>query len=186
MSKYIVSETFESHNTIEKGEYEDCIFKNCDLSESDLNTYIFTDCEFVNCNLSNTNIQGTAFRDVKFINCKLMGIQFSECNLFSLTFTFEDCILDFSSFYLLKIKNTLFKNCRLIQADFVEAELNNSNFINCDLSGAMFERTNLEKVNLSSSFNFSIDPELNKIHNATFSKQNILGLLLKYNIKVEE
>ncbi len=184
MIPYIASEQFNNQSELTIGEYEDCIFTNCNFSDQDFKSFVFCDCEFKNCNLSNVKLNDTAFRDVKFSNCKLMGNQFAECNTFSLSFTFDGCILDFSSFYKLKIKKTIFKNCRLLQTDFAEADLSNSKFIDCDLSGSVFENTNLTKSDLSTSFNLSIDPESNSIKNAVFSKQNILGLLVKYNIKI--
>ncbi len=184
MIPYITSEQYNNQTEIIKGEYEDCIFTNCDFSDQNLNSYVFCDCEFKNCNLSNVKLNDTAFRDVKFINCKLMGNQFTDCNPFSISFTFDGCILDFSSFYQLKIKKTVFKNCRLLQSDFARADLSNSRFIECDLSGSVFENTNLAKSDFSTSFNLTIDPESNTIKNAVFSKQNIVGLLAKYNIKI--
>ena len=68
--------------------------------------------------------------------------------------------------------------------DFTEADLNNASFDNCDLIGAKFEKTNLEKADLSTSFNYSIDPELNRIKKAKFSIDGIAGLLDKYDIEI--
>jgi len=70
-------------------------------------------------------------------------------------------------------------------ADFSEADLTKALFENCDLSGAMFSRTNLVAANLSSAYNFSIDPENNSIKKAVFSSQSLMGLLDKYGIVVE-
>lgn len=185
MSVYILSEQINSQNQLELGEYEACTFTGCDFSSLNLREYIFTDCEFFNCNFSNSNILGTAFRDVRFTACKLMGLQFAECNKFSLSFDFDHCVLDFSSFFKLKIKKTSFKNCKLTQVDFAEADLSQCQFINCDLSGAVFDRTNLEKVDFLTASNFAIDPETNSIKQARFSQQNISGLLVKYNIVIK-
>jgi uncharacterized protein YjbI with pentapeptide repeats len=85
----------------------------------------------------------------------------------------------------LKLKKTRFKNSNLSEVDFTEADLTNSLFENCDLSGARFERTILEKADLSTSHNYSIDPELNKIKKAKFSILGIAGLLDKYDIEIE-
>jgi hypothetical protein len=53
------------------------------------------------------------------------------------------------------------------------------------LTRARFERTVLEKVDFRTSYNYSIDPELNRIKNAKFSIVGIIGLLDKYDIEVE-
>jgi uncharacterized protein YjbI with pentapeptide repeats len=185
MGEYILNQCFSNHTEFAKGEYEACTFTGCDFSNLNISEFIFTDCEFLNCDFSNAKLSGTAFRDVRFNACKLMGLQFSECNTFSLSFHFEHCVLDFSSFYQLKIKKTIFQHCKLTQVDFVEAELSQSQFINCDLSGAVFDRTNLEKVDFLSASNFVIDPELNNIRQARFSQHNLSGLLVKYNIVIK-
>ena len=67
----------------------------------------------------------------------------------------------------------------------MDTDLSLSVFSNCDLAGAMFENTNLENSDLSSSFNFSIDPENNRIKKAKFSTSGIKGLLDKYDIIIE-
>jgi uncharacterized protein YjbI with pentapeptide repeats len=69
--------------------------------------------------------------------------------------------------------------------DFTECDLSGSIFDNCDLTRARFERTVLEKVDFRTSYNYSIDPELNRIKNAKFSIVGIIGLLDKYDIEVE-
>jgi len=63
--------------------------------------------------------------------------------------------------------------------------LSQSVFDQCDLNRAVFADTILEKSDFRSAYNFSIDPERNKIAKAKFSSQNIIGLLDKYNIIVE-
>ena len=69
--------------------------------------------------------------------------------------------------------------------DFTEADLTSSLFDNCELAGARFERTILEKADLRTSRNYSIDPELNKIKKARFSYPGVLGLLSKYEIDID-
>ena len=58
-------------------------------------------------------------------------------------------------------------------------------FSECDLSKTLFENTNLSKCDFRTSFNYSIDPDKNKIAKAKFSAQNVSGLLDKYNIVIE-
>ena len=58
-------------------------------------------------------------------------------------------------------------------------------FDHCDLSQAVFDRTILEKADFRTSYNYSIDPENNKIKKAKFSMTGISGLLAKYDIEVE-
>ena len=68
--------------------------------------------------------------------------------------------------------------------DFTETDLTDAVFDECDLSKAIFENTILEKVDLSTSINFNIDPERNRLKKAKFSAENIVGLLEKYDLVI--
>lgn len=190
MSKtYIEEQKFEkvdfTKEKLQKGEYEICTFINCNFSAADLSDISFSECEFIGCNLSNAMLSLTSFKDIKFKQSKLLGLHFENCNPFLFAVNFEDCILNFSSFNKLRLKNTKFKNCTLQEVDFADADLNNAIFENCDLNGAVFENTNLEKSDFRTSYNFSIDPEINKLKKAKFSAQGLAGLLQKYDILID-
>ncbi|MEJ2613649.1 MAG: pentapeptide repeat-containing protein [Ignavibacteriaceae bacterium] len=170
---------------LKKGEYEKCEFTNCSFYKSDISEILFVDCIFKACNLSLVEVSETTFNNVSFTDCKLMGIHFENCNDFGLSFKFENCILDHSSFFRKKIRNTHFKNSQLIEVDFTEADLTGSVFSGCDLKRTIFDNTIIEKADLRTSFNFSIDPEINRIKKAKFSFPGIAGLLDKYDIEIE-
>lgn len=174
-----------SAETLRKGEFENCLFNGCDFTDINLSDFVFTDCEFQACNLSLVKIVNTAFRDVKFKNCKMLGLHFEDSNEYTLSFSFESCMLDNSSFYKTKIIKTVFNGSRLIEVDFSECNLTDSSFINCELQGAVFDNTNLEKADLRSAYNFSIDPDRNRLKKTRFSENNLRGLLSKYDILIE-
>jgi uncharacterized protein YjbI with pentapeptide repeats len=115
----------------------------------------------------------------------MLGLQFEECNEFGLAFTFENCRLNNSSFYKLKIKKTLFKDSDLSEVDFTECDLSSAIFEKCNLLQTVFDNTNIEKADFRTSFNYTIDPENNKIKKAVFSINGVAGLLRKYNIEIE-
>ena len=115
----------------------------------------------------------------------MIGVKFNECDSFLLQFSFKECQLNFSSFYQLKISNTKFINCNLQEVDFTETVLINSLFDNCDLKLAIFDRTNLEKSDFRTAFNFEINPVENTLKGAKFSKDNVVGLLSAYKVIVE-
>jgi uncharacterized protein YjbI with pentapeptide repeats len=71
------------------------------------------------------------------------------------------------------------------EVDFTEADIKGSVFDNCKLNMAVFDGTNLEKADLSTAADFSIDPERNKVKQAKFSLYGLAGLLHKYHIEVE-
>ncbi len=174
-----------SEKPLEMAEYENCQFNNCQLSGANLSELFFVDCVLENCDLSNAQLNGTSFKSVRFKNCKLLGLHFDDCNGFLLSFSFESCQLNFSTFYKLKLKNTQFLDCQLKDVDFIEADLTNAVFKRCDLQNAVFENTNLEFTDLRTAFNFSIDPAKNRVRKAKFSSQNIVGLLDAFDITIE-
>jgi len=189
IKKHIEGEDFNREDYTVRGlpyaDYENCTFTGCNFSETDLAEVKFIECTFEGCDLSMAKLKGTAFQEVDFKTCKLLGLRFDECKDFLLSFRFEGCILSYASFYKLKLKNTHFVDCKLEQVEFVETDLSNAVFQHCDLSLAVFERTILEGADLKTAYNFSIDPENNRIKKAKFSVQNIVGLLDKYGIVVE-
>ncbi len=170
---------------LDKGEYDTCTFINCNFADSDLSAITFIECELDTCNLSMATMNSVAFNDVHFKTCKLLGANFNNCNNFGFDANFEDCHLNLASFYKLKLKGTQFKNCSLQEVDFIETDLSDACFDNCNLSRAVFENTNLEKADFLTSYNYSIDPEINKIRKAKFSRSDLHGLLGKYDIIIE-
>ncbi len=170
---------------LQKGEYENCVFINCNFSSVDMSQYTFIDTRFENSNLSLVKINNTIIRDIQFKGCKMIGMQFGDANAFGLSFSFEDCILTNASFYKTKIKKTNFLNSKLNEVDFTETDLTDCVFNNCDLSAAIFSFTNLERANLCTSFNYTIDIEINKIKKSKHSTHQLAGLLDKYQIIVE-
>jgi uncharacterized protein YjbI with pentapeptide repeats len=170
---------------LEKGEYENCTFRNCNFAETTLSDVIFTECTFEGCDFSMTKVGGASFRTVIFRNCKQLGVRFDECSKLLLSFTFENCILNFASFYKLKLKGTRFLGCKLQETDFTETDLTKAIFHDCNLQGSTFDRTILNEADLRTASNFSIDPENNQIKKAKFTLHGLAGLLDKYNIVIE-
>jgi uncharacterized protein YjbI with pentapeptide repeats len=115
----------------------------------------------------------------------MLGLRFDTCNEFGLSFSFDGCQLNLSSFFKTKIKKTVFKNSQLQETDFSQADLTSAMFDNCNLERATFDQTILEKSDLRTSYNYSLDPEINRIKKAKFSILGIAGLLDKYDIEIE-
>lgn len=185
---YINDKLFDVKNThdLPFGEYDNCTFKGLNFSQLDISQYIFNDCEFDNCNFSMTKVQQTAFRNVHFFECKIMGVLFDECNPFGIRLKFTDTSINNCTFTNLHLTKTLFTNCEIKECDFSAANLSESKFTNCQLPDSVFERTNLEKVDFRTATNFRIDPEKNKMRKSRFSKEELGGLLFKYNLDIEE
>jgi uncharacterized protein YjbI with pentapeptide repeats len=170
---------------ISNREYDACAFIDCDFSKCDLTNIDFVDCKFENCNFSMVKFINTGLKNASFTGCKLLGCDFTRCNDFLLSFYFEKCFLDYSSFHRKKIIKTIFKDCAIKEVDFSYTDLTGSNFLNCDLTRTIFQHTILEKVDFRTANNFYFDLEMNKIKKAKFSSLGVIGLLEKYQIVIE-
>jgi len=166
------------------GSYENCIFDGCDFSGTDLSNIKFTDCEFIVCNLSLAKLNNTALRDIKFHECKMLGLLFDNCNKFGFSVSFTNCILNHSSFYQVNIKGAKFIHTQLQEVDFTESDLSGAVFDNCNLDRAIFQHTLLEKSDFSTAYGYAIDPEVNRLKKAKFSKAGLTGLLYKYDLEI--
>lgn len=186
---YFETETFErvdyTIRPFRKGEYDGCSFLHCDFSRTDITDCSFLGCRFVGCNLSLANITGTSLRAAQFKDCKMLGLRFDTCKGFGLEVGFSNCSLNHSSFHQVIIKKTLFKKTILQEVDFSACDLTGSVFDECDLAGAIFDKTILEKTDFRTAFNFSINPETNRIKKARFSVAGTPGLLHKYDILID-
>ena len=125
----------------------------------------YENCVFNNCDFSNSDLT-----DIKFLECKFLGCNMSMTNLTKTALrdiNFKDC----------KMLGLRFENCN--QFGF------NVHFDNCDLTRSTFENTIIEKADFRTSFNYSIDPEINRIKKTKLSLTGIVGLLDKYDIEIE-
>lgn len=185
---YFEEQAYEGINYREKGlargQYEACTFVNCVFSSSDLSNISFAECQFKSCNLSNVNLEQATLNDVKFTDCKMLGMLFERCSEYLFTVEFDNCVLNFSSFYKRVVKKTFFRKCSLQEVDFIDADLTGAVFEACDLTGAKFENTTLDKADFRTAFNYTIDPALNRLKKAQFSLTGLPGLLAGYDLVI--
>lgn len=174
-----------SKERLPKGEYENCVFQNCDFTKGYLDNQNFMKCRFLDCNLSNANIAHTQFNEVVFDHCKMMGLKFEESNDFLMDFTFKNCILNLSSFIGLSLKEKHFLDCKFIEVDFTKTDLTNTRFEKCDLERAIFQNSVLEGTDFSAALHFNIDPEKNKLKGAIFTLGELPNLLKKHQLNIK-
>lgn len=167
------------------GNYDSCRFTGCDFTSHDLSRSKFVGCEFHECNFSNVKLYDVVFNDVKFSQSKMIGMRFESCNQLILSLYFDDCKLNHSSFYGVDLKKTVFNTCDLSSVDFTKANIMNGRFADCDLSKAVFYYTNLSGCDFSTSYNYAVDPEENKVTKAVFDIPGVLGLLAKYDVIIK-
>jgi len=167
-------------------EFDDCTFKRCDFKETQFVQCRFIDCNFIDCNMNVVRFSGTRFETTHFKRCKLNGVDWTMVDyaefLSEAPFSFYESVLDYSSFFGLKLENLSLKQCRLIEVDFREAELVGINLENCELTKAQFRHTNLSAGNLVEAMDYEIDLRINTITGAKFSREEALSLLTSLDI----
>ena len=83
------------------------------------------------------------------------------------------------------LKNTNFDDCEIKESDFNNSDLENANFNYCNLEKSLFVNCNLKKTNFIWSYNFSIDPNNNKLNKTRFSRENCIWLLNNFDIIID-
>jgi fluoroquinolone resistance protein len=183
-NSYFADQIFEKIAVIQPGEYDHCIFKNCAFESADFKNIKFLDCRFISCNVSLVQISGASLQKVHFADCKMQGLRFEACNPFLFEVSFERCTLHLSSFYQVKTKGTSFLHCNLQEVDFTEATFTKAIFDECDLSGALFDHTNLIESDFRTAHSYQINPSINQIKKAKFSKDGLAGLVQSFGITI--
>lgn len=183
-NRTIENTVFDAGNPL-IGTYEECRFLGCGFTGAEFSGLTFRNCRFERCDFTLTGMKNAALQQVLFRQCKLQGVQFGECRTFLLEISFEECMMRFSTFLGLNLKETVFRKCDLQEADFTEADLTGAFFDNCDLLKVLFHHTNLEKADLRTAFNYSINPDTNRLRKARFSFPGVTGLLDAYGIEIE-
>ncbi|AWH85777.1 hypothetical protein HYN59_11940 [Flavobacterium album] len=165
-------------------DFERCNFTDCDFADCNFTGVGFIDCTFTDCSFNEAKINYVAFRGALFTRCDFKNVNFSMVDPLLFDIEFRDCTLDYAKFYTLKIKGTTFTDCSLIAVDFMNTDLTEVQFDNCNLHKSVFIDAIANKADFTTSYNFSIDPERNKLKKARFSQAGLKGLLEKYEIVV--
>lgn len=169
---------------ISQEEFSNIHFIWLDFSKADFSRKNFQGCKFEKCNLSNVKIKNTTLNDVDFLGCKIMWLKFVDITQLLSHFNFYDCSISLCSFYGLTLKWTHFEDCKIIETDFSNTYLENAKFSYCDLLKSIFVRCNLKNTDFTGSYNFAIDPTLNKFGKTKFSRENSIGLLQHLDIEI--
>lgn len=166
-------------------EFEKCVFRECDLSEADLSDFDFSDCTFEKCRLVMTGFEQAGMRDVMFEGCEVRGVDFGLSRKFGFSVTFRECHLSFCSFHELKMAKTVFAGSVVKECFFSECDLSRADFSRCDLERTLFDRCKLEKADFRTAFQYTMDPAINRMRGAKFSRDGLEGLLTQYGLEIE-
>jgi uncharacterized protein YjbI with pentapeptide repeats len=180
-----INDKIFTEEDIKYKEFENCTFTNCDFRTCTFQGVYFIDCVFVECNFNDTKVNYVSLRGVEFKKCDFTNVNFAMTDQLIYDFNFTNCLLDYAKFYKLKMKKMRFTGCSLVAADFMETDLTEAIFDNCDLRRTVFIKTIANKTDFSTSYNYTIDPEQNKLKKAQFSADGLKGLLEKYDLVIK-
>ncbi len=190
MPEYFLNQEYQNRTyqreAVNYKEFEQCTFRHCDFSSCNFIDVTFIDCHFYHCNFNGAKINHVALRTVGFHDCEMKEVNFSMCDKLIFDIAFDDCILDFSKFYALKIKDTVFRNCSLIAVDFMGADITAAVFDHCDLYRSEFDKAIALKTNFKTSYHYTINPQKTRIQKAIFSLKEVKGLLFQHEIIVAD
>lgn len=188
-SDYLVDQEYNNQNFDDTNtkfkEFENCTFHHCDFRNCTFQTVSFVDCNFFDCNFQETKLNYVSLRGVFFTKCNFTAVNFAMTDQVIYEFHFKDCLLDYTQFYALKLKKMQFINCSMISADFMGSDLTEVLFDNCNLRRTVYIDSVLHKTDFSTSYDYTLDLDKNKIKKPIFSSDGLRGLLEKYDIVVK-
>jgi len=161
-----------------------CVFHNASLQYARLTDCSFEQCIFDCCNLSVAQLRSTKIVGTKFTNSKLTGINWSSSSgVFSASFS--GCVMDNCSFCSMNLVKYKFVNCTLRDASFMDTKLAHALFEECDLRNCTFHNTDLSHADFSSSYNYFMNADTNKLHKTIFSLPEAVSLLSNFDITLK-
>jgi fluoroquinolone resistance protein len=167
-------------------EITDTRFIRCTFAEASFTECRFKNCTFINCDLSMARVKSSRFSNVQFEGCKAVGINWTQASWekggFFRLIDFDNCSLNYSSFFGLTLKKIRVVNCTAREVDFGEADLTGATFSHTDFSGSIFMRTNLTEADFVHATNYTISAKNNTLKKTKFALPEALSLLHSLDI----
>jgi fluoroquinolone resistance protein len=164
----------------------DTKFIRCTFTDAFFNECRFKNCAFIQCDLSMMRVKSSRFADVQFEKCKTVGINWTEASWekggFFRLIDFDDCALNYSSFFGLKLHKMKMTKCTALEVDFGEADLTGAVFSHTDFSGSIFMHTNLTEADFVNAANYTISAKNNTLKKTKFSLPEAMSLLRSLDI----
>lgn len=177
-----------ANQEIKGKEVRDSVFKGCSFASAALKDCTFRGCRFVGCDLSMVSVKNSQLSNVEFVGCKLIGINWTEAiwekgGLFRAV-DFDDCSLNYSTFFGLKLPKLKLIKCIAREVDFGEADLTEGVFSHTDFMGSIFMHTDLTKADFVHAVNYTIPVKDNVVKGAKFSLPEAIALLRHLDIEL--
>ncbi len=175
---------------IEAMEFHDCVFIHCSFRESTFKRCKFTNCRFEECNLSLAMFDETVISRAHFQNSQMVGVNWARADWSGRSlikpFDFHQCVLNYSIFMGLELKEVELVGCLAKEVDFSDANLASSDCSDTDFSGSRFSNTDLTEADFSQATNYQIDATQNTLKKTRFSLPEAISLLRSLDIELVE
>jgi fluoroquinolone resistance protein len=162
-------------------EINEVTFTRCNFSNVQFNECHFRECRFVDCNLSMVTVPSSRFTETTFERCQMVGINWTEAMWekggFFRLIDFEDCTLNYSTFFGLKLQKIKLVKCGAREVDFGETDFTGAVFTETDFAGSIFMHTNLTQADFTNARNYIINPQHNTLKKTKFSLPEAMNLL---------
>jgi uncharacterized protein YjbI with pentapeptide repeats len=188
MYPIIEDQTFTSQEYLEKwseSHFFNCTFEHCQFKKTNWQNVQFRECVFKNCLIDQTLMDQCRLQQVTFEKCKLVGINFFKCTPTFFSIAFKNCLLHYCNFSDLKMPNSNFMYSKFYECHFNNTYLEKCDFSHTDLKNTIFHNCLLNKANFISAIHYSINPQTNKMKQATFSFPEAIELLRAMDIIVK-
>ena len=166
-------------------ELYDCTIINAKLTGSTLKRWVFENCIFKDSDLSNVTFENCIFDQCNFVSCRMIGVDLTKNQSQSLQLSFKDCDLSLSNFSGLHLTEIQFTDSQCSETDFSHSQMSKCHFRNTRVNGAIFENTNLNSSHLVGALDESFDLKASNLSQATISVQTAIRLISAMGLKVE-
>lgn len=171
-------------------EFDGCTFTDCSFRETMFRNCVFRECRFKGSDLSLISVENCSFIDTTFEDCQLIGVNWTEANWndkgFLKQIDFTNCVINYSTFFGLKLTDMKLADCLAKEVDFVEADLSGASCVRTDFLNSRFHQTDLTRADFTEAINYSIAPNSNTLKETKFSLPEAMSLLYGLDIILSE
>lgn len=175
---------------VDDREFDTCVFVKCSLREIQFTGCKFRNCTFRGCDLSLSSFENCLFAETHFEDSQLVGLDWTRTawakSKFIQPVSFVGCVLNYSTFTGLNLKQVNLKKCIAHDVDFTEADLTRTDCTFTDFANSRFQDTNLTEADFTGASNYAIAPDLNKLKKTRFSLPEAMALLYGLDIILTE
>ncbi len=167
--------------------FQGCTFVKCSFNEAVFSACVFHECVFKNCDLSLAKFPGASFKACRFEDSQFIGVDWTETawtggKVIFKPADFTGCVLNYSVFMGLDMKNVVLRKCLAKEVSFEEANLTKADCRGTDFSGSRFVHANLTEADFTGALNYTISPTLNTLKKTKFSLPEAMSLLHNLDI----